>query len=383
MKVGLCGVGHRMGYLANMFSGLIKNFDLVAYTDPSPAGMNRVGADVARKLRAYEDIEEMLSAEQLDLVMIGSPNSFHYEQLCVALNTEVKIFCEKPIVITEEQTFGLLERLSERGPDQIIVGLVMRYAPLFVDLAKLVRSGALGDIVSVEASEHINPAHGAFFFRDWRRKSAMSGGFLLEKCCHDLDIYAAILQSRPRQVASFGGCSIFKPERSAKNHEQTYSSYPSGWGSIDNPFSGEADIVDHQVALIEYECGAKLCFHANIHTPDEFRRFCIIGTEGMAEGDFVRGTLKSYRAIPTECILDKTYQYDDASHHYGAEQKMADDLTRHLESGETLPVSVIDCLEAGLTALKIDEARKRGVVMDLSDMWSKFDALKSEPASKE
>ncbi len=57
---------------------------------------------------------------------------------------------------------------------------------------------------------------------------------------------------------------------------------------------------------------------------------------------------------------------------------MAEGLTRHFESGVPLPVSVIDCLEAGLTALKIDEARMQARVVDLTDLWARFDALAGE-----
>lgn len=62
----------------------------------------------------------------------------------------------------------------------------------------------LGDIVSVEAAEHIYPCcHGALFMRDWRRQ---------EKCCHDLDLYNGLIRAWPERVASFGGRKTFIPE---------------------------------------------------------------------------------------------------------------------------------------------------------------------------
>ena len=38
-------------------------------------------------------------------------------------------------------------------------------------------------------------------------------------------------------------------------------------------------------AIIEYENGATLAFHTNMRVPDEFRRFAVIGTNGMVEGE--------------------------------------------------------------------------------------------------
>lgn len=374
MKVGLCGVGQRLGYLAGLLRDEIRGFAPVAYADPQPAGLDLAGTGRSGPLNAYPDLARMLEAEPLDLVMIGSPNHFHYEQLRLALEAGVKVFCEKPVVISEEQTFSLLELLSRYGADRVVMGLVLRYAPLYVDLLRLADEGVLGDIVSLEASEHIEPAHGAFFFRDWRRLTELSGGFLLEKCCHDLDLYARLVKSRARRVVSFGGCAVFTRRNRQLEQEAVYRSRPTRWRGIGSAFSGGGDIVDHQVALVEYENGAKLSFHTNLHAPDEQRRFCVIGSRGMAEGDFVRGRLSAHLAVSGERVFESTYPGDSVSRHYGAERSMARELAAHFETGDPLPVSVIDGLAAGLTALKIDESRARGREIDLTGVWKRFDA---------
>lgn len=374
MNVGICGLGDRMGYLSEVFRKVIPDFNLVAYADPSPTGFRRMEQVQIRKLRGYVSLQSMLDKENLDLVMIGSPNLFHCDQLCLALSSGIKIFCEKPIVTTEEETFRLLAELRKHGSDQVMVGLVLRYAPLYQDLVELANGNELGNIMSIEASEHIPPVHGAFFFRDWRRKASLSGGFLLEKCCHDLDLYAGLVNARPSRAASFGGRSFFVEQHRDLDSEQIYHRWPATWNKTESAFSGDADIVDHQVALIEYENNVRLCFHTNVHTPDAFRRFCVIGTQGMAEGDFVRGYLRVHRAISRECILDADYKNEGMSMHYGAEEKMAKDLANHLHSGSALPVSVLDALEAGLTAMKMDEARVSQKVVELSDTWHRFDA---------
>ena len=78
------------------------------------------------------------------------------------------------------------------------------------------------------------------------------------------------------------------------------------WESTDDPFNSDGDIIDYQTAILQYETGASLAFHTNLNTPDEHRRFCVIGTHGMAEGDFVRGFLKvtardGRRVEPVRC----------------------------------------------------------------------------------
>tara|TARA_B100001964_G_C14072983_1_gene526747 strand:- start:170 stop:922 length:753 start_codon:yes stop_codon:yes gene_type:complete len=241
----------------------------------------------------------------------------------------------------------------------------------------------IGSIVSIEASEHIMPWHGGFFMRNWRRKTSYSGGFMLEKCCHDLDFYSMVVGCRPIKVASFGGRSAFLPENSPhlygeKNLDVYHEYNLKGWESQEKVFDSDADIVDHQVSIIQYENGATLAFHTNMKVPDEFRRFAIIGTKGMAEGDFVRGYLTAHDSHSGKKIFDENFGsafQQGTKGHYGADQLMVKDINDYLlgNFSESLPVGVIDCMQAGLVAMKIDEAREKNQIIDLRETWNKLD----------
>ena len=54
---------------------------------------------------------------------------------------------------------------------------------------------------------------------------------------------------------------------------------------------------------------------------------------------------------------------------------MLKDINHHLTNSKkiNLPVGVKDCIEAGIVAMKIDESRKTGKIIDLSDSWKKLD----------
>ena len=54
--------------------------------------------------------------------------------------------------------------------------------------------------------------------------------------------------------------------------------------------------------------------------------------------------------------------------------QMAEEIVKHIKQGTPLKVSVVDALEAGLTAIKIDEARKTRSVVDMRESWLTFDA---------
>ena len=74
-------------------------------------------------------------------------------------------------------------------------------------------------------------------------------------------------------------------------------------------FDSDSDIVDYQTALIEYESGENLCFHANLNVADHFRRFCVVGTKATAEGDFERNFLRINSALTSECIAKESYEF--------------------------------------------------------------------------
>lgn len=377
MKVGIIGLGYRMGYLARIFSLMVPGFTVVGYVDPAPAGLGYMKEHGIEAGRVHESPEALLTAEKLDLLMVGSPNAMHLGHIQAGLEHGVKVFAEKPVVTSQEDTFKLLELLRIHGTDSVMVGLVLRYASLYRDLTRMRDEGVLGDIVSIEASEHLAPYHGAFFMRDWRRYQHYSGGFMLEKCCHDIDLYQGLVGSRPVRVASFGGRRTFLPGNAPSaqgvNDMEVYHRKPSGWLSTDKVFDSDADIIDFQVAIVEFENGVALNFHTNINVPDEFRRFCVIGSKGMAEGDFVRNYFRVHDARTSQKLIDKTYEMTALSAHYGADEQMAADIGKHLIDGAPLPVSVVDALAAGLTAIKMDEARASRAVLDLNDSWRRFD----------
>ncbi len=198
-----------------------------------------------------------------------------------------------------------------------MVGLVLRYAPLYVDLRKAQQDGLLGDVASIEASEHIPPYHGAFFMRDWRR---------YEQLFRRLPAGEMLPRSRSLQrrdgLPSVARGELWRPPRHSRpsnapqghgaNDLEVYHRKPSGWLGSDKVFDSDGDIIDFQTAIVEYANGASLTFHTNLNVPDDFRRFAVIGAKGMAEGDFVRNYFRSPMPAPRDKLIDKTYVHSEA-----------------------------------------------------------------------
>lgn len=374
MRVAVAGTGLRPAHVLGIMQAQMPEIEMVGYYDPHPVYADRISPDMPR----FDTVEAMLVETTPDLFFVGSPNVFHIDHIRAGLESGVRIFTEKPVVVTLDETFALAELLAKHGTDRVMVGLVLRYSQHMVDLRTALANGWLGDIVSLEASEHIAPYHGAFFMRDWRRMIQWSGGFMLEKCCHDLDIYNMVTASRPVDVASFGGRKSYVPKNAPSSNAENEIMHvkPSVWESVDDAFHSDGDIIDHQTAILQYANSASLAFHTNLNVPDEHRRFCIMGTHGMAEGDFVRGYLK-VTARDGTILADHHYAEDDENvgNHYGADDMMVTDIAAFLRGeADSLPVGIVDALEAGVVAMALDQARVSGQMVDLRDTWARFDA---------
>ena len=383
MRTGIVGLGLRAGNVLKMIQKEMPELELVGYVDPDPCGLSII-EEHASQLKQFESLTKMISESELDLLWVASPNHLHLEHIKLGLEAGLQVFSEKPIVTSKEDSFELAKLIKKFGENKLIVGLVLRYSTHMREMRRVLDAGTLGSITSLEANEHIAPYHGSFFMRDWRRLEKYSGGFMLEKCCHDIDLYNSIVGERPVRVVSFGGRNNFIPSEapSDNKYDNVYQKKLSYWENVDNPFTSDADIIDHQNALIEYPNQVTFSFHTSINVPDEQRRFCVIGSRGMAEGDFGRGGLRITDARTGDCLEEHDFSYPSIPgsgnypSHYGADQLMCEDIVSFLRGGlSSLPVGPKEAIAAGLVAMAIDESMKTSQIVDMTETWQKLDSL--------
>ena len=381
-RIGVIGLGQRIAHVLAAMAEVGWNLRLDAYVDPAPVGQPILEAAGLRMGRACATPAELLAEGPFDLLMLGAPNHLHLEHLLIALEAGTPIFAEKPIVRTEDETEVLARRLARPGTPPIHVGLVMRSLPIVREVLARVRRGELGEIVSVDATEHLAPDHGGYLARNWRRKQAWGGSYFLDKVVHDFDIFGCIAGARPDRVASFGGRRIFTPERQDpprtwEDGSDAYALRDAGWMGANDVFQSDMDVTDHQVAIVEYANGVRLGFHANSHTALTERRWYVAGTEGTLIADLARNKLMVRRALFRGKPERIDYGGVTADAHNGADQAMALDLLASLEGRAAFPVTPYESMEAGLTVMAIDEALETGEVLDCRPMWARYDEART------
>ena len=91
MKVGAVGLGNRITHVFLEFKNLNSDFSLVAFVDPQPIGKNFAEQHNFFPSKQYSSLERMLEKENLDLLMVGSPNHLHLEHIKVGLEAGLTI----------------------------------------------------------------------------------------------------------------------------------------------------------------------------------------------------------------------------------------------------------------------------------------------------
>ncbi|MEO5999003.1 MAG: Gfo/Idh/MocA family oxidoreductase [Chitinophagaceae bacterium] len=97
----------------------------------------------------YRSLEELLGDEEVELVIVNTPNYTHYEYTKKALLANKNVVVEKPFTTTSEEAAELIELAKQKGK-LITVFHNRRFDSDFKTVQKIVMEGVLGEIVEVE-----------------------------------------------------------------------------------------------------------------------------------------------------------------------------------------------------------------------------------------
>ncbi len=180
MRVGLVGAGFMGGVHLNAYAG-IPEVEVVGVADAriesAVAGAKLVGA------RPYASYEELVEAEDVEVVDVCLPTAFHRDLAVRAAGEGRHVILEKPIARTIEDAQEILEALSGDGP-RLFVGHVVRFFPEYVGIKEKIDAGDLGTVGVVRTSRRSPFLLG---WNDWYADWRVSGGVLLDLVIHDFD----------------------------------------------------------------------------------------------------------------------------------------------------------------------------------------------------
>src|SRR4051812_17720939 len=152
-RLGLIGAG---GQGSGDARGASKYGDFLAVCD-----VDRRHAEKARdhdqigkgKADIYEDYRKLLDRDDIDAVIIGTPDHWHTKICIDALKAGKDIYCEKPLTLTIDEG-KILGRVAKQTGRVVQVGTQQRsdHNRVFLLAVAMVRAGRIGDIKRVTAA---------------------------------------------------------------------------------------------------------------------------------------------------------------------------------------------------------------------------------------
>lgn len=172
LKIGVVG-GGGIAQVAHLpVLSKIKGVEVLGICD-ADVPKARAIAQRFRVKDAFDDIEELLRFEQLDAVVICTPNHLHEAHILAALSAGVHVLVEKPLALTPASV-QRVARAAERRKKIVMAGMNHRYRPDVQAVRSFVQTGELGEIQSVRGSWHLFRPSRAHL--GWRTKRELSGG---------------------------------------------------------------------------------------------------------------------------------------------------------------------------------------------------------------
>ena len=148
-RVGLIGGG----FIGPVHAEALRRIgvEVVGLVDLTPA-LARASADRIGVGKVYNDLDEMLRDDAVQVVHIASPNHAHYEQAKKVLEAGRHVICEKPLATTSTETAALVALSKSRPKQAAAVNYNVRFYPLCHEMRDRVARGDIGRVLSVTGS---------------------------------------------------------------------------------------------------------------------------------------------------------------------------------------------------------------------------------------
>lgn len=264
ISVGLIGSGGRGSYDASIVNAdprarVTALCDL--FDDRIETATQKVKAQGPK---IYKDFEKMLAAPDIDAVVIATPPFEHPRMLEAAVQAGKHIYCEKPAGVDLEGVKRVIAAGRKADPKKnISFGFQQRYGPVYLEAYKRLQEGRIGTVSNargfwIDRDPFKRVAYSdpkVEKLRNWFAYRDLSGDFIVEQDCHNLDVLHWFLNARPVRAVGMGGRKV----------------------------RTDMEVLDHLSLAYEFPNGLHVNFEANQISPSGFRRVGeeFTGTTGL------------------------------------------------------------------------------------------------------
>ncbi len=195
IKIALIGAGYIADYHARGLQ-LLDNVEITTVVG-LPIESAKVFADKYNIKNVTTDYKKLLNSNEVDAVIIGTPNKFHAPFAIDFLENGKDVFLEKPMAMNPTEG-EKVKKVAEENNQLVMVGHMWRFDDETNFIKDLVSSGKIGKIIKTKGygiHENWGP-------EGWFTKKEMSGGgALADMGVHAIDTVRYILgDPKPKEV---------------------------------------------------------------------------------------------------------------------------------------------------------------------------------------
>jgi predicted dehydrogenase len=373
---------------------------IAAVAEPDEAKRERVRAlhNIAPEYAflSWEQVFDRLPP--VDAVIIATQDKMHRGPVIRAMERDLHILCEKPIVPTLEECRAI-EGKAASFTKIFMVAHVLKYTAFFSKIKEILEAGGIGKLIGIDLIEftgHIHYSH-SFCRGAWRNR-AESSPMILAKSCHDMDMLRWLAGSPCESLSSYGGLNFFKAENAPPGAPRRclegcpamtecpyyapkiYLGNNIGWPvhviSTDLSLEGRTraletgpygrcvfycdnDVVDHQILSAQFANGVTATFTMSGFTRDIHRGITLFGTGGEITGDMEENIIR-VRDFSSGNI-DTISLAQPAGGHSGGDFNFISDFVRMVRDQSGAGKNLIGgSFESHYMALAAEESRLAG-----------------------
>jgi predicted dehydrogenase len=196
VKIGIIGCGQISHYHINSLKKL--NQDIIGICDSD----KKRGIEVSKNLNCdyFENPDELLKINELDCVIISTPNYTHYPLIIKAIEYNKHIFCEKPMTTNPENSYDVYQKIKKSGLI-MQVGYMRRHNPAFKKLKEIISRFEKIYNASVTLYTY-SSIYDLKKIKHWSQDTLKSGGYFLPHSGSHLIDLIRFLFSDPIAVLS-------------------------------------------------------------------------------------------------------------------------------------------------------------------------------------
>ena len=201
-QIGLVGYGG----MGHWHAELLRDFDRIGLKGVYDIDPMKLEWAVSDGYVAYNSFDEMLADEEIDVILVATPNDFHKDYVVRALEGGKNAISEKPVACSSKEVEEMIAAANRTGK-LFTVHQNRRWDEDYRTMKDIYDRKILGDVFCIQSRVHGSRGIPG----DWRGKKEHGGGMMLDWGVHIID---QMLQMIPEKVKK-----VYCMEQHVTNYE--------------------------------------------------------------------------------------------------------------------------------------------------------------------